>query len=483
MRRRATASRWMRPFSNSAEAVFDPLLTGEPDAEPWRAAVLRLLGGASPDTLVARSRDGLSLGPLFPPARATPQPWRDTASPVAVVARVDHPDAVEAAGLARADAEGGADVLTLAVEGAATARGFGLPVEALGVALQNVDLRHVRIRCEPPPFAGTATIAAVAELLAGRAVEFGIDPLGDMARTGRLPPGDIAQLAADTRQAATAAGVAGPVLGPDGRPHHEAGATDADELAALLATGVAYLRGLPAATGQASLAFTLVADADLLLTVAKFRALRRLWARVEAACGLPPRPIRLHGETAWRALARIDPWTNLLRITAACAGAILGGANSVATLPFTAALGLPDAFARRLARNTVLVLRDEAQLGHVADPAAGAGAFEATTDGLCRAAWAVFQDIEAAGGLAAALRDGRWQDRLATSRAARIAALRDGTARLVGVTDYALPNVERPTVLRPSREPRVGAAADFPPLPSVRDAEPFENDHPGPTRA
>src|SRR6185369_12579466 len=111
----------------------------------------------------------------------------------------------------------------------------------------------------------------------------------------------------------------------------------------------------------------------------KFRALRKLWARVEEACGLAPSPALVSAETAWRMMTQRDPWVNLLRTTVAAFAAGIGGADSIVVLPFTQTLGLPDRFARRLARNTQLILIEESNLAKVADPAAGAGSFEAIT--------------------------------------------------------------------------------------------------------
>lgn len=242
----------------------------------------------------------------------------------------------------------------------------------------------------------------------------------------------------------------------------------------MLATGVAYLRGwedLGLEAARDAISFTLVADADQFLTIAKFRALRRLWARVEQACGLEPKPIRLHAETAWRMLTRSDPHTNILRNTIAAASAILGGADSLTVLPHTSALGLPDAFARRIARNTSLVLLDEANLGRVADPSAGAGAFEALTAALCSEAWTLFQDLEREGGLGEALQSGGWQARIAAVRAARRAALASGEATIVGVTRFAPSDEDRPG------NPALPSGSEqMPPktLPSWRDAEAFE---------
>ena len=114
---------------------------------------------------------------------------------------------------------------------------------------------------------------------------------------------------------------------------------------------------------------------------------------------------------------------NILRATIAVFAAGLGGADAITVLPFTAALGLPDGFARRIARNTQLILLDEANVAKVADPAAGTGWGEDLSDPLCRAAWTLFQEIEAAGGAAAALERGLIQRKVARARAERERAL------------------------------------------------------------
>ena len=132
--------------------------------------------------------------------------------------------------------------------------------------------------------------------------------------------------------------------------------------------------------------------------MAKFRALRLLWARVEQACGLAPKPVFIAAETAWRMLTQRDPYVNMLRATMATFAAGLAGANAITVLPHTLALGLPDAFARRVARNTQLVLLEESNLAKVSDPAAGSGGIESLTRELCETAWALFQEIEKAGG-------------------------------------------------------------------------------------
>ena len=203
--------------------------------------------------------------------------------------------------------------------------------------------------------------------------------------------------------------------------------------------------------------FRLAADADQFLTIAKFRALRKLFARVEQACGLQPEPIFISAETAWRMMTQRDPWVNVLRTTMAAFAAGLGGADSVTVLPFTAALGLPDAFARRLARNTQLILLEEANLAKVADPAAGSGGLEALTQQLCAAAWSLFQEIEAAGGAYAALESGLIQRKVAATRAERESAVARGRDPLTGTSEF--PDIhELPvTVLEPAPTARPAA--------------------------
>src|SRR5262249_24037062 len=173
------------------------------------------------------------------------------------------------------------------------------------------------------------------------------------------------------------------------------------------------------------------------LTVAKLRAVRKLWARIEEACGLVPKPPHVAAETAWRMMTRRDPYVNMLRTTIAVAAAGLGGADSIAALPHTAPLGLPDAFARRIGRNTQLILLEESNLAKVADPAAGSGAVEDITARLCAAAWSLFQEIEALGGAWAALERGFIQSQVAAVREKRLQAGCRRPGALTGASGFS----------------------------------------------
>jgi methylmalonyl-CoA mutase len=268
----------------------------------------------------------------------------------------------------------------------------------------------------------------------------------------------------------------------DGRPYHEAGGSESQELAAMLATFVAYLRaseaeGLSPERAVPGIAFALAADADLFLTIAKLRAARKLAWRVADAAGAGDMMRHMHVtvSTSERMMARRDPWVNLLRATVACAGAVFGGADAVTVLPFTWALGQPDAFARRLARNTQIVLQEEAALGRVVDPAGGSWYVESLTEDLARKAWAVFQEIEAQGGMAAALQSGFVQERIAVVAEARDRDIATGRLELTGVSAFPLLADDGVTVTpHPPPPPVPAPSAQTTPLTARRLAEPFE---------
>ena len=463
--------------------------------DQWLKLVDGVLKGAAFDKrLVGRSHDGLAIQPLYPrAAAATPLAGRPARRAWRVTQRVDHPDAAAANAEALHDLENGATGLALVFAGAAGANGFGLDVsaETLSAVLDGIYLdAGVAIELQIGPHA-TAVPGHLADYLAAKGVapaacdiRFGYDPLGAMAATGASPHAwsAIAPTMAPTVRDLAANGFAGPFCVADGRVVHAAGGSEAQELAFALAVAVAYLRaleagGMPLPTARDAVWFRLAADADQFLTTAKFRALRKLWARVEQACGLDAEPAFVAAETAWRMLTRRDPWVNMLRATIATVAAGLGGADSVTVLPFTAALGLPDRFARRVARNTQLILLEESNLAKVADPAAGAGGIEGLTDQLSRAAWTLFQEIEAAGGAGVALENGSIQGTIAKVRAEREAAVAKRRDPLTGTSEF--PDIHEAPVavldVQPVTPPAFGpATVTLPALAPMRLAAPFE---------
>ncbi len=463
--------------------------------DQWLKLVDRVLKGAAFEKkLVSRTYDGVPIEPLYAPVRnARPVVSGTAGAPWQVAQRVDHPDAAAANAEAVHDLENGATALSLVFAGSVGSYGFGLvPSDAaIGRVLDGVALdAGVALELDLGAAAGHVP-GHLAAILKQKGVSpgalkirFGIDPVGAMAASGQAPLdwADLAASLASTVQALAAQGFAGPFTVADGRVVHNAGGSEAQELAFVLAVGTAYLRALEAGgtaldAARRMLFFRLAADVDEFMTIAKLRAMRKLWARVENACGLEAAPIFLSAETAWRMMTRRDPWVNALRATVAAFSAGVGGADSVTVLPFTMALGLPDRLARRIARNTQLLLLQEANLFKVADPAAGSGAIEDMTAKLCAAAWAMFQDIEKAGGVWPALQQGLIQRRVAAVRGAREAAVAKRKDPLTGTSEF--PHIQEAPVsvldVRPVGSPATGPAkVTVEPLAAFRLAEPFE---------
>jgi methylmalonyl-CoA mutase len=459
--------------------------------EDWRKLVDAVLKGAPFERVRSTTYDGLAIEPLAARrADAQPRSGRRGAAPWQALARIDHPDPAEANAAALHELENGAGGLALVFAGAVGDYGFGLPANerTLGRVLEGVDLgAGIAVELDLTPPAEAVIDAALASGLVlsppASNLRVGRDSLGAMAIAGggarrwsEDAPHFARRLAALVRE-----GVAGPQAAADGRVIHNAGGSEAQELAFVLAVATAYLRAIEAEgvaldAARRMLFFRLCSDAEQFLTMAKFRALRKLWARVEVSCGLAPAPALVSAETAWRMLAARDPHVNILRTTIAVVAAALGGADAITVLPFTAARGLPDAFARRIARNTQLILLEESHLAKVADPAAGSGAVEDLTDELCGAAWKLFQEIEAAGGAAAALENGLIQRNVAAIRAERAAAVARREDALTGVSIF--PDLDEPDVLVlapiPPPPRRAGPEQMFEPLPAIRLAEPFE---------
>jgi methylmalonyl-CoA mutase len=473
-----------------------PLAAEFPPAsqDDWRKLVDGVLKGAPFEKLIARTSDGLTINPIYRRARdMTPIVGRADAAPWQIMQRIDHPDAAQANAQALHDLENGASGVTLVFADSSSARGFGLTpsADALARALEGIHLdADIGLELQ---FGGQSGDLAIelAGMLRRRKIDparcdirFGLDPIGAAAAQGAC-----AQTRAETARTFTQAAIKLANLGfknhlaaADGRIIHDAGGSEAQELAFVLACAVSCMRALEGAgvrldEARAMIYARLAADADQFMTMAKFRALRLLWARVEQACGLAPKPLFIAAETAWRMLTQRDSDVNMLRATMAVFAAGLAGANSIAVLPHSLALGLPDAFARRIARNTQLILIEESNLARVADPAAGSGGIEALTRELCTAAWSQFQEIENAGGALLALEQNLIQAKVAAVRAARETNVARRKDVLTGASEFPNLHEKAPTVLPVKPIPpahRGTPKISFDPLTPIRLAAPFE---------
>lgn len=332
--------------------------------------------------------------------------------------------------------------------------GIGISnLDDLSVVLDGVYLDMAGVALD----AGAATLPAAALLAAhwrenGIAPEqaiasFRADPLGTLAREGGLPfsPEDglarAAGLAAETSR--TYAKVR--ALGVDTNAYVEAGASTAWELGIAIATAVEHLRagadaGMDAASTASQIEFNLAVGPDQFLEMAKFRAVRRIWARVLEECGVPAegRHSATYGQTTARMITAIDPWVNMLRVTTGAFAAGTGGADGVTVTPFDRAIGQPGALGRRIARNTQIVLQDESSLGRISDPAAGSWYVEKLTDEVAHAAWDRFTEIEREGGALAALRSGLIAAKLAEQADLREDELAHRVRVMTGVNEFPL---------------------------------------------
>ena len=352
-----------------------------------------------------------------------------------------------------------------------------ISADSLATALADVklDLAAARVFSRTDQDAAAAALLAVlkgsgGDLNAAKG-NLGIDPLAFAALNGTEP--DLGALKRWVDEVAGLAGVT--ALTVETLPYHKAGASDVQELGFAIATGIAYLRaldeaGVSPADAAGQLEFRVAATADQFATIAKLRALRRLWARVTEECGVPEaaRGARIHAVTSPRMMAKVDPHVNMLRVTIATFAAAAGGADAITALPFDHAAGLPTSFSRRIARNTQVIAAEESHVGRVQDPAGGSWYVESLTDELAKAAWALVQQVEAAGGMAAALASGDVAQRIDAVNADRATKLANRSIELTGVSMFPLAGEKAYEAKARPEAPAYGG------LKQIRDAEVFE---------
>jgi methylmalonyl-CoA mutase len=390
-------------------------------------------------------------------------------------------EAFPANGSAAADANGavlvalteGVSALVLGVEGAAA---------DLDRLLEGVFLDLVPVVLDAGVDYEAAADAALALLTdldddqrSRLSVDLGADPL-TAPLSGRPAPSMADVVAVAAKVTGYDGGVRAITI--DGPAFHDLGASASWELAGSIGAAVGYLRllgdgGIAPGAALRQISFRFAADDDQFMTIAKLRAARRLWARVAEVVGEPEAgAARLHAVTSLPMMAQRDPWVNMLRTTLAAFSAGAGGADTVLVHPFDVAIpggfpGTASSFARRIARNTQLLLLEESHIGRVLDPAGGSWFVEDLTKALAEQAWKHFQDIESRGGFEAA-RDyvvGQITD-VADRRIDDIARRRKA---LTGVNEY--PNLAEPPLPQgDSLETVVRYAAGFEALRNRSDA-------------
>ncbi|HEY2706534.1 MAG TPA: methylmalonyl-CoA mutase family protein [Caulobacteraceae bacterium] len=459
------------------------LADGFPKAgrEAWLALVEKTLKGAALESLTRRTTEGLAILPFYE-ATAAPALARAAAGwDVRTLVRSAEPAAANTESLA--DLAQGAGSVLLKLD----------PTGAYGVAAASADdlarvLEGVLLDVAPVAldagFLGPKAadwLGAAAKGAPAAELSFHLDPLSAFAQAGASPGPIEAHLISAATVAARLAKTypKATLFLASGRVIHEAGGGEALELGVVAAAALAYAKalnraGLAIDDALGPIVIGLAVDADPFLSVAKLRAARRVWAQLTSACGAAPE-VRIEARSSGRMLTRAEPWTNMIRLTAAAFAGAVGGADAIVLCDFTDALGAPTAFARRQSRNAQLVLREEANLGRVIDPAAGSGYLETLTAELAQAGWAQLRAIEAAGGLVKALETGLVADVVARNRAEIAARLERREQKLIGVTDFTAEDLRAAEVATSS--PQTGEVPSSrlpgpdgrcPPLPPIR---------------
>ncbi|MDF1791499.1 MAG: methylmalonyl-CoA mutase subunit beta [Thalassobaculaceae bacterium] len=453
------------------------------DREAWRALAEAALKGAPFDkALTRRLAEGIVTEPIYAAGAAAVPADAATRNAGALTRMAGgwdirqlhaHPDPKAVNKAVLADLERGAHSVILRLDRAGRRGGTALTdrgnagvdgimlhaFAALDTALDGVFVDAATVSLQPGG-AFVATASMMTSLWEARGLDkaevrghLGADPLGSLAAEGMLPeplPQSMTRMAklavdmAGTRPNVTSVSV-------DTSAYHGAGANEAMDLAYALSTGVAYLRamegqGLAVEAAAQQIEFSMPVGVDVFLGIAKLRAARRLWAEILGACGVAEdvRSMRLHVTTAANAWAGRDPWVNMLRATVATFAGSVGGADSITVLPYSHARGLPDGFARRIARNTQVILAEESNLAKVCDPAGGSWYVESMTDQLAAKAWERFRAIEAAGGMATHLTSGAAASECAEAWAERERRIAGRREELTGVN--AFPKVDEAPV-------------------------------------
>jgi methylmalonyl-CoA mutase len=437
--------------------AFPPVTKSE-----WVAKVEADLKGASFAGLRSATPGGLSLEPLYAaedtegvssPGLPGVFPYLRGSSPLggwAIRQEYDDPRASVCKDMIQQDVERGVEALWLRL---GPRRGCRvLTIDEFDELLGAVDLGSTSVCVD----GGSDVLAVASGFLAvakRRGVDsavleggFAFDPVGLLASDGCVQGGLHARFAQLQDLAAwcsrNAPGLRAANVSSD--PYDGGGASTVQELACTIATGVEYLRqlteaGMSVDAAARQIGFSYAVSSDFFAQVAKLRAARWLWAKVVLTAGGEPgaAAMQIHCRTSRFTKTQRDPWVNMLRVTAECTAAVLGGAQSIATQPFDCAIGSPDELARRVARNTQVVLREESHLGKVADPAGGSWFVERLTNDLARAAWEELRSIEAGGGVVAALGSGKLVDAVGEVADEREKALSKRKTALVGVSEFA----------------------------------------------
>ncbi|MEM1150616.1 MAG: methylmalonyl-CoA mutase family protein, partial [Pseudomonadota bacterium] len=380
-----------------------------------------------------------------------PRTKRDPFLPWDIRQVFTHPDANTTNSEILRDLERGISSVELKVDCTGSSGVSLCDAERFSEALDGVRADIAPVSLDHGGGTGTSAAALLALWAEGQTnakafrLDFNIDPLGSLARLGLVEGGlDTAfrRLAALNDALSLRFPLANTIR-IDARMVREAGGSIDQELAAGIASAIDTLRrldsvGVPADRVVPRMIFSFATSANYGLEIAKLRTARLLWARCLEVLNVDAQPMMIQACTASIMLTRYDPWVNMLRSTAACFAAGVGGADIVSVTPFNAPMGVPDELGRRVARNTQIIAQEESHLGKVADPSGGAWFTESMTQEIAESSWGLFQEIEAEGGYGASLMADAFQARVAERRASQRKAISRRKVPITGVSEFPL---------------------------------------------
>lgn len=471
---------------NKATNIEEPLLKEFPEtsAEEWRAAAEQLLKGAPFDKVMKRQTpEGILLEPIFrkevldtlPGAKTRPgfdgylrgtkasgyngEPWE-------IAQEMPYGTPAEFNKAALNDLMKGQNALNIILD-IATLRGVD-PAEAnvgevCGCGLSISTLKDLQVA-----FAGIHPEAVSFNFRSGWAGltigglfftwldyegidmksvkgSLGMDPITVQAASGKLPRSLDALLdeQAILAQCCVKQAPGVQAVGVSTIPYNQAGASAVEELGAALATGAAYIesmmdRGLTADEAAQQIRFSFAVGGNFFMEIAKFRAARVLWAQVVEGFGgsAEAQKIKVHARTGFYNKTQKDPYVNMLRTTTEAMSAVIAGVDSLCVGNFDEVSRVPNEFSRRVSRNSQIILQEECELTGVVDPAGGSWAVEWLTSQVAEKAWSFFQEIEAVGGMAIALKSGFVADRIAQTAKGQETQLNQRRVSLVGTNVY-----------------------------------------------
>ncbi len=447
---------------------------GPPDAAEWMKLTESVLQGAPFEKkLVARTPEGIAVRPIYGPEALDDNPMADgtpgefpylrgtraagyRAKPWDICQVLPYATAAEFNAAAHHDLGRGLNALVITLDeadkhGRDPGEGSGVGGTSLVTradydeALAGIDFADLPVHLDAGVSAPAAAILLLDRPQGPARGSVCFDPLALLATQGELPMTiDRAwDLLATHKRLVGKLAPAVLSVGADLRWVGHAGGNAVQELACMLSSAAESMRALAARGSHAGVVarktrVRLAVGSDFFMEIAKLRAARVLWAQLVRACGGDDEAAKLNlcaSTSAWTQTQQ-DPYVNLLRGTSQAFAAVVGGVDGLQVDAFDALFGPPTEFSRRIARNIQLILRDEAHIPEVVDPAGGSWTIESLTLELARKAWAMFQEMEREGGMLAALQSGVLRERLAASAAERRALLAQRREVMVGTNQY-----------------------------------------------